>query len=124
MHAGMALGERGLFLAHAMAQALGGRYGLSHGAMNAICLAPALRFNAPAVPDAIVSFGRSLGTEDPVRKVKELALLGGFERLRDFAVPKSELRQLAADTVERPGARANPRPATADDIEMLFRSVW
>ena len=27
MHAGMALAERGLFLAHAMAQALGGRYG-------------------------------------------------------------------------------------------------
>ena len=124
MHAGMALGERGLFLAHAMAQGLGGRYGLPHGAMNAICLPPALRFNAPAVPDGIVSFGRSLGTDDPVRKVEELALLGGFELLRDFAVPKSELHQLAADTAERPGARANPRPATADDIEMLFRSVW
>ena len=50
MHAGMALAERGMFLAHAMAQALGGRYGVSHGAMNALCLAPALRFNEPVVP--------------------------------------------------------------------------
>jgi alcohol dehydrogenase class IV len=124
MHAGMALAERGLFLAHAMAQALGGRYGLSHGAMNAICLAPALRFNASAVPDAIVSFGRSLRTDDPATRVDELARLGGFERLRDFAVPESELHELAADTAERPGARANPRPATADDIEELLRSVW
>ena len=30
--AGQALAERGLFLAHAMAQAVGGRYGIPHGA--------------------------------------------------------------------------------------------
>ena len=124
MHAGMALAERGLFLGHAMAQALGGRYGLSHGAMNAICLAPALRFNAGAVPDAIASFGRALGTEDPATKVEELARLGGFERLRDFGVPESELPDLAVQTAARPGAQANPRPASAEDIETLLRSVW
>jgi maleylacetate reductase len=124
MHAGMALAERGLFLAHAMAQALGGRYGLSHGAMNAICLAPALRFNAQAVPDAIASFGRSLGTEDPASKVEELARLGGFVRLRDFGVPASELDELAAETAARPGAAANPRAAAAVDVETLLRSVW
>jgi maleylacetate reductase len=124
MHAGMALAERGLFLAHAMAQALGGRYGVSHGGMNAICLAPALRFNEKAVPDAITSFGRSLGTDDPATRVEELARLGGFERLRDFEVPESELSDVAAETAARPGARANPRTATAEDVEALLRSVW
>jgi maleylacetate reductase len=124
MHAGMALAERGLFLAHAMAQALGGRYRLSHGAMNAICLAPALRFNEKSVPEAIASFGRSLDTEDPASKVEELARLGGFERLRDFGVPESELSELAAETAARPGAVANPRTATAEDVEVLLRSVW
>ena len=124
MHAGMALGERGLFLAHAMAQALGGRYGLPHGAMNAICLAPALRFNAEVVPEAVASFGRSIGATDAAEKVEELARLGDFERLRDFHVPESELSELAAETAERPGARANPRPASADDIEALLRTVW
>ena len=124
MHAGMALAERGLFLAHAMAQALGGRYGLSHGAMNAICLAPALRFNAQAVPDAIASFGRSLGTEDPATRVEELALLGGFVRLRDFGVLENELSELAAETAARPGAAANPRAAKGADVETLLRSVW
>jgi maleylacetate reductase len=124
MHAGMALAERGLYLAHAMAQALGGRYGLSHGAMNAICLAPALRFNESVVPTAIASFGRSLGTDDPAKKVEELARLGGFERLRDFGVPESELRELAEQAAARPGAQANPRSANADDIEALLRSVW
>jgi len=124
MHAGAALAERGLFLAHAMAQALGGRYGLSHGAMNAICLAPALRFNEAAVPDAIASLGKALGTDDPATRVEELARLGGFERLRDFGVPESELPELAMEIAARPGARANPRPVTADDVEVLLRSVW
>jgi maleylacetate reductase len=124
MHAGMALAERGLFLAHAMAQALGGRYDLSHGAMNAICLAPVLRFNEPVVPDAISGLARALGTDDAPATVEELAQLGSFERLRDFGVPGDELRDLAEETALRPGARANPRPASADDIEALLRSVW
>ncbi|HET7554297.1 MAG TPA: iron-containing alcohol dehydrogenase, partial [Gaiellaceae bacterium] len=44
-HAGAALGSAGLALGHAMAQAVGGRYGIAHGAANALCLPPALRFN-------------------------------------------------------------------------------
>ena len=44
-HAGAALAGSMLALAHAMAQAIGGRYGLPHGTLNGICLPPALRFN-------------------------------------------------------------------------------
>jgi len=124
MYAGKALAERGLFLAHAMAQALGGRYGLSHGAMNAICLAPALQFNEPVVPDGIDQLGRALDTDNPAARAVELARLGGFERLRDFGVPDDELPVVAAETAARPGARANPRPVTNDDVEWLLRSIW
>jgi maleylacetate reductase len=124
MFAGMALAERGLFLAHAMAQALGGRYGVSHGAMNAICLAPALRFNEPAVPNAVAALGLALGTDRPVERVEELARLGGYVRLRDFGVPENELSELAGEIADRPGARANPRRATAEEIEPLLRAVW
>ncbi len=124
MHAGMALAERGLFLAHAMAQALGGRYGVSHGAMNALCLAPALRFNEPVVPDAVAALATALGAADASERVEELAKLGGFERLRDFGVPEDELADVAAETAQRPAARSNPRPATPHDIEALLRSIW
>ena len=113
MHAGMALAERGLFLAHAMAQALGGRYGVSHGAMNALCLAPALRFNAAVVPEALAALATALGVTDAPGRVEELARLGGFERLRDHGVPEGELPEVAAETAQRPGARSNPRSATA-----------
>ena len=124
MHAGRALGERGLFLGHAIAQALGGRYGLPHGAMNALSLPVALRFNEEAVPDAVSAFADALETEDAPRKVEELARLGGFERLRDFGVPEDDLPAVAEAVVERPGARANPRPITVDEAEALLRSIW
>ena len=124
MHAGMALAERGLFLAHAMAQALGGRYGVSHGAMNALCLSPALRFNEPVVPEATAALASAMGVRDATARVEELARLGGFRRLRDHGVPEDELPEVAAETAQRPGARANPRPATAEEIEALLRSIW
>jgi maleylacetate reductase len=114
--AGAALAERGLYLGHAMAQAAGGRYGLPHGAMNALCLPAAMRFNADTVPTAM--------TAVPVERVVELARLGGFERLRDFGVPGDELDELGAAAAERPGAKANPKPATATEVADLYRSIW
>jgi maleylacetate reductase len=122
--AGAALGRSGLALGHAMAQALGGRYGLPHGALNALCLPAALRFNLPVSGDAIRRFGEAMGTDDPIGRVEELARLAGFERLRDVGVPENELDEVAAATVLRAGARANPRHASADEVAALFRSVW
>jgi maleylacetate reductase len=124
MHAGRALSERGLFLAHAMAQALGGRYAASHGAANALCLAPALRFNAVVVPQALASLADAMEVPDVLARIEELAGLGGFGRLRDLGVPEDELSELSAETAERPGARANPRPVEPSDVERLFRSMW
>ena len=124
VHAGKALGLTGLALAHALAQALGGRYGLPHGAMNALTLPPTLRFNEPVAPGAIEQFGRALESDDPAARVEELARLGGFARLRDFDVPEDELQLVAAEAVDRAGARANPRAASSDDALSLLRSIW
>jgi maleylacetate reductase len=124
MHAGAALARAGLGLAHAMAQALGGRYGLPHGALNAICLPPALRFNQAVAATEIERFGEALATHDPVGRVEELAQLGGFTLLRHLNVPEDELDEVAAEAAERRGTKANPRPASADQIAELYRSVW
>jgi maleylacetate reductase len=119
MHAGAALGGSMLALGHAMAQALGGRYGLPHGAMNALCLPEALKFNESVAPDAVRRFREAVGTD-----IEELARLGGFERLRDFGVPEEELGEVAAATVERAGAKANPRPASAAEVEQLLHNIY
>ena len=78
MDAGIALRDHGFYLGHAMAQALGGRYGLPHGALNAICLPAAMRFNGATQP-----FG--------IQRVEELA---------------QALRLHAAARSRRPGERA------------------
>jgi maleylacetate reductase len=119
MHAGEALGGSMLALGHAMAQALGGRYGLPHGAMNALTLAEALRFNEQVAPDAVRRFRDAVGTD-----VEELARLGGFERLRDFGVPEEDLPEIAAATVQRAGAKANPRRASAAEVEQLLHNMY
>lgn len=123
-HAGAALGSAGLALGHAMAQAVGGRYGIAHGAANALCLPPALRFNEPVAADAVARFGEALGVDDPAARVEELARLSGFTRLRDLGVPEDELDEVAEATVQRAGAKANPRPAAAGEVAELFRSIW
>jgi maleylacetate reductase len=123
MHAGMALGGSMLALGHAMAQALGGRYGLPHGALNAICLPAALRFNREVAPEAIGRLGEALGG-DAIERFEELARPGGFKRLRDLGVPEEDLGEVALAVSQRPGAKANPRPATAGEIEQHLRSIW
>jgi maleylacetate reductase len=119
MHAGAALGASMLALGHAMAQALGGRYGVPHGAMNALTLPQALAFNEEVAPDAIRRFREELRVD-----VEELAALGGFGRLRDWDIPEGDLSEIAAATVERAGAKANPRPASAADVEQLLHNIY
>jgi maleylacetate reductase len=124
MHAGAALGAAGLGLAHAMAQAVGGRYGIPHGAANALCLPPGLRFNEPVAAAEIARFGEALRADDPPARCEELARLSGFERLRDLGVPEEGLEEVAGATAVRGGALANPRPASSQEILELFRSIW
>ena len=124
MHAGAALAAAGLGLGHAMAQAVGGRYGIPHGAANALCLPPALRFNEPVAAAEIGRFADALGTTDAAARCEELSRLAGYERLRDLGVLENELDEVAVATAVRPGALANPRQASAAEIAELFRSIW
>jgi maleylacetate reductase len=122
-HGGAALGGSMLALGHAMAQAVGGRYGLPHGTLNGICLPAALRYNQRHAPEALRRFGEAVGG-DPVARVQELAALGGTTRLRDLGVPEADLPELATAAAQRAGNQANPHPATPAEIEQLLRSVW
>jgi maleylacetate reductase len=124
-HGGAALGGSMLALAHAMAQAIGGTYGLPHGTLNGICLPPVLRFNAAFVPEAVGRFGEAVGArDDPASRVEALAALAGPTRLHELGVPEGDLPGLAAAAAERGGNLANPKPASPDEIEQLLRAVY
>jgi maleylacetate reductase len=123
MHGGAAL-RAGMALGHAMAQALGGRYGVAHGAMNAVCLPHALRFNREAAADEIARFGTGMDHGDAIERVRELAALAGPASLRAYGVPRDELGVLAEAIAGRPAAKANPRPAPPEVILGLLEEMW
>jgi maleylacetate reductase len=124
-HAGAALAGSMLALAHALAQAIGGRYGLPHGTLNGISLAPVLRFNSAFTPDAVRRFGEAVGApDDPATRVETLAALAGPTRLRELGVPEADLPELAAAAAQRGGNLANPKPASPEEIEQLLRAVY
>jgi alcohol dehydrogenase class IV len=124
-HGGAALAGSMLALAHAMAQAVGGRYGLPHGTLNGICLPPVLRFNTAFAPDAVARFGEAVGDpRDPASRVESLAALAGPTRLGALGVPEADLPEVAADAAGRGGNLANPKPASPDEIEQLLRAVY
>ena len=123
MHGGAAL-RAGMGLGHAMAQALGGEFGLPHGPLNAACLPHALRFNRDVVPAALAALGEAMGCADPVEAAAALGALGCLMRLRDYGVPFDTLAVLAHKTAVRPAAKANPRPASEADILQLLSEAW
>jgi maleylacetate reductase len=122
-HGGAALAGSMLALAHAMAQAVGGKYGLPHGTLNGICLPAALRYNAHYAPAAVRAFGEAVGG-DGAQRVEELTALGDVTRLSELGVPEADLPELAASAAQRGGNQANPHPATPAEIEQLLRSVY
>jgi maleylacetate reductase len=123
MHAGAAL-RAGVGLGHAFAHELGARYGLPHGTMNALGLPVALRFNQVVAAGALARFGDSIGHEDPIARVSELAALAGPSRLRDYEVPREDLPEVAHGIAARPAAKANPRPAPAEAVLELLEEMW
>ena len=124
-HGGAALAGSMLALAHAMAQAIGGRYGPPHGTLNGICLPPVLRFNTAFAPEAVARFGEAVGApDDPAGRVEELTALAGPTRLGELGVPEGDLPGLAAAAAERGGNLANPKPASPAEIEQLLHDVY
>lgn len=123
MHGGAAL-RAGTGLGHAMAQALGGEFGLPHGQLNALCLPHALRFNREAAAEAIAALGRAMGSDRPAEAAAALGALACPMRLRDYDIAQDKLPGLAAKIAVRPGARANPRPAPEDAVLELLKEAW
>ena len=85
-------------------------YGLPHGAMNAICLPPAMRFNAEVVPDAGGRSGRARRGARPARRLRAAARLrrprGRARRARRHAAAHARARSRTLGRPRRGGRRA------------------
>jgi len=128
---GAALGGRCLQNArmgvhHGLSQLVGGRTGIPHGLANAIILAHALRFTAEAVPREAWRIGMALGDpDDPAAAVDRLRdRIGLPSRLSAVGVTEEDLDAVVRMAGGNPSIKANPRPASPDDLRAILDAAF
>jgi maleylacetate reductase len=121
--AGVALAGSGMALHHRICHVLGGRYGIAHGDANAVILPHALRFNAPAAPEAIATLARVLQTNDVPEALADLAREAGAAlSLEQLGLGHDELGAVADNVLAAP----LPNPRTVDRRQLLeiLEDAW
>jgi len=112
---------------HGLSQLVGGRTGIPHGLANAIILPHAIRYNAPAVPDAVARIGAAIGApDDPAGALTELvARMGLPTRLSDVGgVTEDDLDAVARLSQSNFGVQSNPRPVSEDDARQVLQAAF
>ncbi|MCX7621913.1 MAG: iron-containing alcohol dehydrogenase [Acidimicrobiales bacterium] len=111
---------------HGLAQLIGGRTGIPHGLANAIVLPHAIRFNADAVPQAIVRLQQAFGgVADPADSVARLVdRLGLPTRLSEVGVTEDDIEAVARMSQTNTNVRANPKPVSEDDVREVLEAAF
>jgi acetaldehyde dehydrogenase/alcohol dehydrogenase len=149
--AGLAFANAFVGVNHALAHAVGARFGLSHGRVNGVFLPHVMRYNAalptkfmPApgygayiAPEKYATLGLVLfggrGPEEQRRRlfthVDELLVTVGIPRtLREAGIAEEEFEAAIPDLLrlafEDPSIRTNPRMPLLNELESLLRAAY
>jgi len=133
---GMAYSNVGLGLVHGMAHPLGGRYGAPHGLANGILLAPVMAYNAEYTGEKYRDIAQAFGVADaqtmPLAEARQAAVdavaqltvdLGNPTTISAVGVDEAGIAGLTEDAFNDVCTPGNPRPATREDIEAIYRSL-
>lgn len=133
--AGMGFSNVGLGIVHSMAHALGAVYDTPHGVANAILLPTVMEFNADATGEKYRDIAKAMGvqgTETMSQEEYRKAAVDAVRKLAsDVGIPKDlkgiakeeDVRFLSESAVADACALGNPKEATLEDIEMLYRKL-
>ena len=129
--AGMAFNAAGLGICHGLAHALGGRFHVAHGRLNALLLPQVVAFNAadPRAAEKYARLARRCGLAANPR-----ALSAALVRLRTglgiparLDLPPAELKAalpaLSAAALSDVCLPGNPRPVAAADVEAMMEAL-
>ncbi|MBC9786070.1 iron-containing alcohol dehydrogenase [Heliobacterium chlorum] len=128
--AGLAFNHSGLGMAHGIAHAVGGRFGLGHGLLNAILLPYVLRFNRRdrEVTLKLQRLAHSIGSDDFVDSVEQLnRTLHIPSSFRETGIVQEDFEKDFADLVEKAmkgSTRVNPVPVRADQMIAFLQGVF
>ena len=124
--AGLAIENSMLGAAHACANPLTAKYGVTHGVAVALMLPHVIRFNSPIAGDAYHELYPDGDLADRVTKLKQIGDLPN--RLRDCPVQctigTTELRTVAKEAATQWTAQFNPRPLNISDFVKLYEQVY
>lgn len=136
MYGGMALTSAGTAAVHALAYAIGARYGIPHGVANSMLLLPVLQFTLDSCAGRLADIADAMdlkprGTDDTVKAHAVLDALKSLVldlkipgQLRSFGCEESHLDDLAdsASKVTRL-LDNNPKEMALQDIRNVFSSL-
>ena len=135
--AGMAFTHAGLGLCHAMAHALGGKFHVPHGRLNAILLPAVIGFNTQTSGAKYGEFARCAGIGGSVEAIAVRNLRGNLSRLRrelglpetlaeagvDPAAVRAASAEIAAAALADPCCATNPRTVDAGAVAQILAEV-
>ncbi len=136
--AGVAFTNTGVGIVHALAHAIGARYGTHHGITNAVFLPHGMEFNLDVASQRYALAARFLGISksgDDGRAARELieavqglnSKCGLPARLRDLGVSEfseAELDDLASAASTDPAIMFNPKEASVEDIIGIYKRAY
>ena len=131
--AGLAFGNTGLGMAHGISHAIGGKFDLGHGLVNAIALPHVLEYNVQEafVGERLDELARSIGRcgrHEFIDAVKELNTQMGIPKgLADSGITQAAFEEgfaeLAANCLKG-STRVNPVPVTQEQAEKILRDLY
>ena len=135
LEAGLAFTNAILGATHAMSHQVGGMLDLPHGVVNGVLLPHVIRFNGATEPERFVPIAQAMGLDvrgAPAQQAVHMVAEAVRELGDEVGVPKdlSALGVLAEDiprlsqlTLGDACLTTNPRGATVQDIDALFRAA-
>ena len=124
--AGLAIENSMLGAAHACANPLTARYGITHGVAVALMLPHVLRFNSTVAAEAYRDLYSDGDLADRITTLKQIANLPN--RLQDYpaqyTVDTADLPILAEEAAAQWTAQFNPRPLNISDFIKLYEQVY
>jgi len=130
-YAGAAIELSMLGAAHACANPLTARYGVTHGIAVSVMLPHVVRWNAEVTGDRYADLARlsrhqaEATPEGLVTRLRALAAAGGLPgSLRALGVREDDIARLAADTATQMTGTHNPQPFRVDDAAELYRHAY
>ncbi len=133
LEAGLAFTNAILGATHAMSHQVGGMLDLPHGVVNGVLLPHVIRFNGADSPERFVPIAQAMGLDvhDPTEAVHLVAdavrelgdEVGVPKGLSSLGVMAEDIPRLAQLTLGDACLTTNPRGASVEDIDALFRAA-